>query len=729
MFRKFPEIKQLDQKDCGPTCLKIIAKYYGKFINLNFLRKLCGINKEGVSLLGISDAAESIGFRTIAAKIDFDRLKKDAVLPCIVYWKQEHFVVVYGFKKNNVLISDPAFGLIKYSKKEFIDNWSSSSNNEGNRLGIVLLLEPTPKFYEENEESSKDKGINFFLKYLRPYKNLMLQLFIGVIVASILQLILPFLTQAIVDIGIQNQDLNFISLLLIAQLMVFAGRTSVDFIRSWILLHLGTRINVAIISDFLAKLMRLPVSFFDSKRIGDLLERIGDHRRIEVFLTSSALNIIFSVINLIVFGIVLLIYKFEIFLVFLAGSTLFVGWILIFLKKRRQLDYKQFDQRSRNQSSLIQLINGIQEIKLHNNEKQRRWEWERIQAKLFKVNIKGLTLDQYQEAGSSFINELKNIIITFFSAYYVIQGEITLGMMIAIQYIIGQLNSPLLQFINILHLYQDAKISVERLTEIHDEKEEMEHSKTDIYPKDGSLILDNVFFKYNQAESNFTLKDINFTIPAGKTIAIVGASGSGKTTLLKLLLKFYKIEKGNIKIGEQNLNKFSNQSWREKCGAVLQDGYIFSESILKNITLDDENVDIDRFHKSINISNLQDFIDKLPDGYYTNIGSEGNGISQGQKQRILIARAIYKDPDYLFFDEATNALDAKNEKSIVNNLQSFYKGKTVIIVAHRLSTVKEADKIIVLDNGGIVEIGNHSSLTSKKGYYYELVKNQLELGN
>jgi ATP-binding cassette, subfamily B, bacterial len=727
---KFPHYRQLDTMDCGPTCLRIIAKYYGKNYSLQTLREKSFISREGVSLLGISDAAESIGFRTLAAKIPFDKLKEEAPTPFIAHWRQQHFVVVYGFKKDKVLVSDPAHGLVKFTKKEFLDGWLSDKD-KGEETGVVLLMETTPDFYSNEGESISKTGFSFLFRYLRPYRKFILQLFLGLLLGSILQLIFPFLTQSIVDVGINNQDINFVTLILIAQLMLYFSRTAVEFIRSWILLHIGTRMNISILSDFLIKLMKLPVSFFDTKMVGDLLQRIGDHKRIETFLTSSTLNILFSFVNLIIFGVVLAYYDLNIFAVFFIGSTLYVAWILVFLKKRRDLDYKRFDQMSSNQSNLIQLITGMQEIKLHNSEKQKRWEWERIQAKLFKVSMKSLSLNQYQEAGSTFINEVKNIFISFIAAKAVIDGEITLGMMLAIQYIIGQLNSPINQLVSFIHSSQDAKISLERLGEIHNKEDEEEDkvNKITIFPENQSLKLENLSFQYEGPHSEMVLKDINMIIPEGKITAIVGASGSGKTTLLKLLLKFYEPTTGELKLGDINLSNFSNRLWRDRCGAVMQDGFIFSDTIANNIAISDEIIDKSKLLYAVKTANIQEFIESLPLGYNTKIGGDGHGLSQGQKQRLLIARAVYKNPEYLYFDEATNALDANNEKVIMENLDKFFKNRTVVVVAHRLSTVKNADQIVVLHKGEITETGTHLELTKKRGDYYNLVKNQLELGN
>ncbi|PLX12918.1 MAG: ABC transporter ATP-binding protein [Marinilabiliales bacterium] len=731
----FPFYKQLDAMDCGPSCLRMIAKFYGKNYSLQTLRDKSYITREGVSMLGISDAAEAIGFRSKGVRISFEQLINEAPLPCVAHWKQNHFVVVYKILKNRkgeviVYVSDPARGLIKFTKEEFLSAWANTKE-DGEEKGLCLLLEPTSDFYQTKDEKVNKSGFKFLFSYLRPYKKILTQLVLGLLLGSLLQLIFPFLTQSIVDKGINYQDLNFVTLIIIAQLVLIFSRTIVEFIRSWILLHLGTRINISLISDFLIKLMKLPIAFFDTKMIGDLIQRIGDHKRIESFLTSSTLNILFSFITLIVFGIVLLIYNVNVFLIFLFGSSLYTLWVYLFMKKRRDLDNRKFAQLSSNQNNVIQLITGMQEIKLNNCEKQKRWEWENIQAKLFKVNIDSLSLNQYQQAGGVFINEVKNVIITFVVAKAVIDGSMTLGMMLAVQYIIGQLNSPINQMISFLQTTQDAKISLERLGEIHnkDNEETDEDPKIDILPDRREINIKKLFFQYEGPHSPFVLDDVNLNIPEKKITAIVGTSGSGKTTLVKLLLGFYNPTKGKITLGDLYLNNLSNRMWRDKCGAVMQDGFIFSDTIAKNIAVTDDSPDREKLLHAVRVANIQEFIESLPLGYNTKIGQNGVGLSQGQKQRILIARAVYKNPEFIFFDEATNALDANNERIIMENLDQFFKGKTVVVVAHRLSTVKNADQIVVLEQGKIVETGTHNQLSKKKGAYYELVKNQLELGN
>lgn len=727
---KFPFYQQYDAMDCGPSCLRMVAKYYGKHFTTEFLREKSFITREGVSLLGISDAAESIGLRSIGVKVTLDQLKKEVPFPCIVHWNQDHFVVVYKLAKNKVYVADPEFGKIEYTEEEFSKHWLATVK-EGEEKGICLLLQPTPDFYQEAGEKVKRTGFRFVVNYLKPYRKLVIQLILGFLLGSLIQLVFPFLTQSIVDIGINNQDVGFIYLVLLAQMVLFISRMSVEFIRSWILLHISTRINISIISDFLIKLMKLPLGFFDSKMIGDILQRIEDHGRIERFLTAQSIGILFSIFSLVVFAIVLAIYSIKIFLIFILGSVLYFIWVYLFMKRRRELDFKRFSKLSENQSKLIQIINGMQEIKLNNFEKEKRWEWERVQAGLFKVSVKSLSLEQYQDAGSVFINETKNILIIIISATAVINDDLTLGMMLAIQYIIGQLNSPLKQLIRFMHQAQDAKISLERLAEIHDKKDEDEFSniKVKILPENKSISISNLVFQYEGPRSPKVLNNINLEIEENKTTAIVGVSGSGKTTLIKLLLGFYPPAEGDIKIGGTRLANFSPKLWRNNCGVVMQDGFIFSDSIVKNIVVSEQKVDEQKLLHAVKMANMQDYIESLPLSYNTKIGQEGVGLSQGQKQRILIARAIYKNPEYLFFDEATNALDANNEKLIMENMSEFSKGKTVVVVAHRLSTVKNSDQIIVLEAGEIVEKGKHEELISKKGKYFELVKNQLELGN
>lgn len=727
-FNGFPFHRQFDAMDCGPTCLRMIAQFHGKSYSLQYLREKCYLDREGVSLKGISEAAESIGFRSLAVKVPFQQGKDEpslltAPLPVIAHWNQNHFVVVFKANRKYIWIADPGAGKFKLERKVFQRHWHSDGDK-----GVLLLLEPGQEFYNREGSVDSKKGFGFLLTYLLPYKKLIWQLALGLALTSVFALIFPFLTQSIVDVGIQNQNIGFIYLVLIGQLVLFTSQTVVKFIQNWILLHIGIRINVALISDFLIKLMKLPLGFFDTKMTGDLLQRIGDHKRIESFLTQSTLSIIFSVFNLVVFAGVLFYYSVPIFLIFLIASALYIIWILFFLKRRKEIDYQAFQQMSRNQDSLIEIIQAMPEIKLQGSQLKRRWKWAEIQAKLFKVQTNALIISQYQDGGALFINQLKDILITVLAAQSVVEGKITLGMMLAIQYIIGQLNAPLQQFIGFIRAAQDARISLERLGEIHDQENEESDAlvKTTQIPA-GDIRIENLSFRYTPL-SDWVLEDLHLVIPHGKVTAIVGTSGSGKTTLVKLLLGFYPPAKGAIRIGATNLQQLQQKIWRQYCGAVMQDGYIFSDTIANNIAESDDYPNYDKIHHAVKIANIGEFIESLPLGFNTMIGAQGNGVSQGQRQRLLIARAVYKNPEFLFFDEATNALDANNERVIMEHLEQFFKKRTVVVVAHRLSTVKNADQIIVLDKGAIVEQGTHQELVLKQGAYYTLVKNQLELG-
>ena len=731
VLKQFTTYRQLDAMDCGPTCLKMIFKHYGKQINREHIKKAAHLGTNGASLLGMSEAAERYGFQTISAKLTFEQLLSDAPLPCVLHWDQYHFVVLTPkANKKKVTVADPAKGLITYRKQEFLRNWISSNGNSEPK-GIALLLTPTPMFYKQEEEGDKSVNWGTLAKYLWQYKSKIFQLFLGLMLGSLLQLTFPFLTQSIVDTGINTQNLTFIQLILIAQFTLFFARTAIEFIRNRILLFISTHLNLSILSDFWIKLMRLPLNFFDAKQIGDLFQRISDHKRIKAFITGTALQSISSVFNLLVFSVVLLMYNLTIFLIFSTGSLLYFLWIRVFLKYRASLDHKLFAASSRENSATMEMILGMPEIKLNNAEYFRRWEWEGLQTALFKLDFKSLSLNQYQQAGAFFLNEGKNIFITFLAAKFVLDGDLTLGAMLAIQYMIGQLNVPVEQLMSFTQQAQDAKISLERLNEIHklEDEEPANRQFLTSLPKSRHIILENLSFTYPGAGNTPVLKNINLHIPEGKVTAIVGMSGSGKTTLLKLLLKMFEGHSGDIRVGGSNLKHLSSRFWRSQCGSVMQDGYIFSDSIAKNISISDENPVYEKLLHACEVANILNLVESMPLGFNTRIGANGNGISTGQKQRILIARVVYKDPEFIFFDEATNALDANNEKVIMENLNTFFKGKSVVVVAHRLSTVKNADKIMVLDQGKIIEEGNHAQLTNRKGRYYELVKNQLELGN
>ncbi len=734
---KFTHYKQLDAMDCGPTCLRMISKYFGKSYSLQYLRNNSYITRDGVSMLGISEAAENIGFRTKGYKLTWDQLRNEVPLPCIAHWNQRHFVVVYEIKKNRrlsngecmVRVADPARGLLDYTKEEFLKCWYGTKE-DGENEGAVLLLEPTPDFYAREDEKLSKTRFAYLLGYLRPYRKYLFQLGLGMLAGSVLSLIFPFLTQSIVDHGIGNSDLAFIILILVAQMILTMGQAANGFIRNWIMLHVTTRISISLISDFLIKLMKLPIAFFDTKLIGDIMQRIQDHDRIQSFLTQSLVDIIFASLTLVIYMTIMAVYHVAILGIFVLGSILYISWVMIFLKRRREIDYMRFQQASANQSNIVQLVTGMQEIKLNACEKQKRWEWESIQARLFKVSIKGLALNQNQQLGATFINQAKDLFISFLSAKAVISGDMTLGMMMAVQYIIGQLNAPIQQFIGFIQDAQDAKISLERLGEIHnrDDEEKPEDNKIQEIPAGKDIEVNHVTFQYEGPHSEKVLSDVSLVIPARKITAIVGTSGSGKTTLLKLILGFYEPVKGKIYLNGIEINQYSQAQWRKRCGVVMQEGFIFSDSIANNVGIIDEVPDKGKLEQAVITANVKEYIESLPLRYNTRIGNDGHGLSTGQKQRMLIARAVYKKPDYIFFDEATNSLDARNERVIMDNLEHFFNGRTVVIVAHRLSTVKHADQIVVMEKGKIVESGNHKQLVSKKGSYYNLVKDQLELG-
>lgn len=720
---KFPHEFQLDAKDCGPTCIKIISKFYGRFYSLSYLRDLCGITREGVSFLDISDACESISLRTKCIKIDFATLQT-IPLPCIVHWNNDHFIVLYKITKKQVFISDPAKGLLKYSIADFKQGWSGSTN-----IGTALAIEPMADFKQRSaiDKMERKKTFENFLDYFTPYKKSFINLFVVMLIVTILQAFLPFISKSIIDVGIQTNDLDFIDLVLIANIAIIVSVLLSNMVRDWILLHITSRVNISLISDYLIKLMKLPITFFENKLIGDILQRAQDHERIRDFIMNNSLNFIFSILTFFIFGIILFVYNPILCLIYFTGSTLFILWVVFFLKFRKKLDWEYFDIHTKNQSYWVETIGSIQDIKINNYEKQKRWKWEALQVSMFKIDQKILSITNAQNLGAQFINQLTNLFITFYCAKAVIRGEITFGVMISTQFIIGMLNGPIMQFISFIQSAQYAKISFLRLNEIHEleEEEENEINNSIKLPEDKSLLLRNVSFQYSR-NGNYILSNISMIIPQGKVTAIVGDSGSGKTTLLKLILRLYKPTHGELTMGNLNIQNINLKQWRDSCGAVMQDGKIFSDTIQNNIVLDDENINYERLKKAVTAANIASEIEAMPKGYQTMMGESGRGLSGGQKQRILIARALYKDPDYLFFDEATNSLDVINEQKIVTALEEIFENKTVIVVAHRLSTIRKADQIIVLKNGYITEIGNHDTLMLREeGHYYQLVNTQI----
>lgn len=731
-FRNFPLDRQLDMMDCGPACLKMIAKFYGKYLSLQYLRDLCGNTREGVSLAGISFAAESIGLRTLAVHCEVNDLLAKIPLPLIIHWENSHFVVLYKVinKKHNKArfsIADPAKGYISYNQTEFEDKWIKS--NQSKTSGIALIIEPQADFKQRVDGVNVQRGKTLanIMGYFIPYKKSFLYLGIVMLLITSLQAFLPFISKAVIDVGIQTQDVNFINIVLIANLALILSITLSSAVRDWILQHLSSRINIALISDYLIKLMKLPVTFFENKMLGDILQRANDHERIRSFVMNNSLNLIFSSLTFLVFSVVLFIFNITIFYIFLIGSALYVFWVMFFLKFRKKLDWDYFELTAKNQSYWIETIEGIQDIKINNYEQAKRWKWERIQARLFKVNLKMLSVNNIQNLGASFIDSVKNLLITFFCAKAVIAGEITFGVMISTQFIIGMLNGPVQQLISFMISFQFAQISFLRLNEIQSLKEEAEETgDNDLkITSNRDIVLKNVSFQYSNV-SPIILKNISLIIPEGKITAIIGDSGSGKSTLLKLILRLYKPTFGEILIGGMNINNISLRQWRDSCGAVMQDGRLFNDTILNNIVLDDEKIDNDMLLMAVTTANIGYEIEQLPLGYKTKIGENGRGLSAGQKQRILIARALYKNPDILFFDEATNALDSINEQKITTALDSIFHKKTVIVVAHRLSTIRKADQIIVMQNGQVIEVGKHESLCEQKGKYYQMVESQTE---
>lgn len=724
-FCRFPVEYQMDSHDCGPAALKIIAKHFGKYYSLQYLRDRCGITKEGVSLHDISVGAENIGLRTLAVKCDVNEVVNSVPFPAIIFWNNNHFVVVYHADKKHIYVSDPARGRVKYSHETFKQGWYQRDENQG----VLLAVEPTVDFKETKaEKEQKRNSFLSILKYFTPYSHSFALIFVIMFIVTALQGVLPFISKAVIDVGIKTSDVNFINMILIGNISILLSVMVFNVLRDWILLHITARVNIALISDYLIKLMNLPVTFFENKLMGDILQRAQDHERTRSFIMNNSLSLIFSMLTFVVFAIILLIYNVVIFLIFLAGSALYVGWVLLFLNVRKKLDWEYFELLSRNQSYWVETVSAIQDVKINNYEKQRRWKWEEIQARLYHVNKRVLAITNMQNLGAQFIESIKNMGIVFFCAVAVINGDITFGVMISTQFIIGMLNGPLSQFISFVMGAQYAKISFLRINEIRqleDEEELLSVGNTCILPNEKSITLSNVHFQYS-ANSPFVLKGIYLHIPENKVTAIVGGSGCGKSTLLKLLVRLYKPSFGDIKMDTMNVDAINLRQWRNLCGVVMQDGKVFSDTIINNIVLDADRIDYDRLHEVCKIAQLEEEINAMPNGFDTTVGETGRGLSGGQKQRLLIARALYRNPKMLFLDEATNALDTINERKIVDALNNAFEHRTVVVIAHRLSTIQNADQIVVLDKGYIVEVGTHKTLMENKKRYYELVSSQTQ---
>jgi len=734
-------IRPHDQVDCGIACLRMVAHHYGKDYSVHYLRKISHLTKLGASLGNLGNAAEQIGFKCLIGQLSLNYLVEKATLPCILFWDSNHFIVLFkvskkirkGKSETTFHVMDPGKGKVKLSEDTFKKYWLGE-----NTKGVALFLETTQQFYEFEEHKSRESStqksaLKFLATYFRKYKRNYLQVAFAMTFSSFVLLIIPFLTSSIVDIAIKYKEVNVLYILILGQVMLFASSSFADIIRSQLTLHISGRINISILADFLHKLLRLPLSFFDSKLAGDIVQRITDHSRIDNFITNTLLNTFFSLVSLFVFSFILFIYNPLIFVVFAVGSIISVAYVLLFMKARRSLDYERFRDLGDSSDKLYEIVNGIHEIKLNAFENYKELDWQEIQVKLFRINLTSIKLDQYQKIGSSLITQLKNAGITFLAGYAVIQGNMTLGMMLATTYIVGQLNLPINQLTELVNSYQSTKIALERMNDVYNEANEenkiIDHAS--LFPTRSEfrgLELKNVSFQYEGKLSEMVVNDVNIKIPEGKVTAIVGTSGSGKTTLIKLLLRFFDPISGSILYNGRNMSEISPEWWRSKCGTVMQEGFIFSDTISRNIVMSEESIDMEKLFNAVEVACIDDLIAELPLNFETKIGGAGIGLSTGQKQRILIARAIYKNPDYLFFDEATSSLDAKNEKNIMENLNEFYEGKTVVIVAHRLSTVKNADNIIVIEKGQLVESGTHHELVQKNGAYYSLVKNQLELG-
>ena len=729
LFSKPSPIRQLDAMDCGPACLAYISKIYDKKYSLQYLREICYISKRGVTLLGILEAGKAIGFEVFSTKVDLDTIiNKVKLYPCIIHWEQNHFVVlnkIVKTKKSKLYfyLMDPRSGFIKLNEKQFRNGWLGNNDK-----GIVAFFEPKDEFLNISIEKQKKINYEELLYSLHPYKKKFVLLIFLVFASSLITLVFPFFTKELIDNGISQKNLNLISLILLAQLSLFLGSMIINVIRNWLTLYIGTYVSINLISDFITKLVKLPMKNFDNHMIGDLNQRIIDNERIERLITSESITTFFSIFSFLVFFVVLAYFNIITLVIYFALTLIGLLWSIYWINKKKILDFYEFQLKSKNQESIFEIFSGIRDIKLFQLENFKLTKWQSVQNELLSLNIKILKIDQIQTFGYQFINQLKNIIVTYFVAILVLKGKMSLGTLLSISYIIGEMNSPIAQLVSFIKKLQEAKLSFTRLSEISTQLPEENNFNKQLNTKNNEgIVINNLSFSYENIQSSIVLNNINITIPNSKVTAIVGHSGSGKTTLMKILLRFYEPTKGNIYFNGDDILTISPNDLRKHIGTVLQDGFIFSETIERNVVTNSEEADLEKLNNALKIACIFDFVNSLPQKHNTIIGSLGNNLSTGQKQRILIARAIYKNPNYLFLDEATSALDSKTEKIIHNNLIEFYKNKTVLIIAHRLSTVKNADNIIVLDSGKVVESGNHKELIEKKGAYYDLINNQLEL--
>ncbi|MEE1298103.1 MAG: peptidase domain-containing ABC transporter [Muribaculaceae bacterium] len=722
---KIKAFRQLEHSDCGITCIRIIAYFYGVDIPLKFLRSICDISRVGISIRDILSATKKIGFEANAVKVSAEDILK-MPLPAILYWENKHYIVLYKIKNNKFYIADPGRGKLILDNEEFLNSWLY-----GNSMGLAIVLAPKEEFYNI-DFGIKDSSESGLFKLAKKSISKHLKRFIAVIVLSIVvmlaDMITPLIFQSTIDEGIEGKDINLVWVLCLSQFLIFIGYSLSDNVINIILTKTGLKVSIDMMNEYLSKLISFPISFFDRKVNSDFIQKIEDQNRIKNFLIDFPSSAFLTGINIVVFSAMLIYYNYIIFLILLAATFLGFLWTKTFLQKRENIDYSYFYYSSNNRNNIYELINGMQEIKINNAHNIRIAKWKETQLKINELSFKTVLLKMLVNGGNSVLSRIKDIIITGACATLVIKGNMSVGEMMTISYITGRLSSPFSYILNSLNTMQDATMSYERIDEIINKPLDNK-SKYKEHDNIQSIIFSNVSFKYPGSYSPYVLKDINITIPQGKVTAIVGCSGSGKSTLLKLMLGFYIPQKGDIYAGKYNMSDIDTDNWISRCGVVMQNGFIFSGTILENIALSDSKPDINRVKYVTNLACINEFIDTLPMGYHTKIGVTGVELSGGQKQRILIARAVYKNPSFIFLDEATNALDAKNERVIVENLNEFYKGRTVVIVAHRLSTVKNADNIIVLEGGRVAETGNHESLIAQRGAYFNLVRNQLELGN